>query len=200
MSAFIPNRRAPEVTANALAKVREDKERESSDGFDGTWVAHPDLVSVAMDVFDRVLGDRPNQKDRLREDVVVSAAELLDLRIPGGRTSEAGLRQNVSVGLQYLDSWLRGVGAAAIFDLMEDAATAEISRSQLWQWRTQGVRLDDGRAMDPALYATLRDEELAKLGGRDTGRLAEATELLDRLVLGDDFPDFLTLDAYTRLD
>ena len=200
MSAFIPNRRAPEVTANALARVLEDKERESGDGFDGTWVAHPDLVPVAMDVFDRVLADRPNQKDRLREDVIVSAAELLDLRIADGRISEAGLRQNVSVGLQYLDSWLRGIGAAAIFDLMEDAATAEISRSQVWQWRTQGVRLDDGRAADGALYATLRDEELVKLGGRDMGRLAEATELLDRLVLRDDFPDFLTLDAYARLD
>ena len=170
MSAFIPNRRAPDVTANALAKVREDKERESGDGFDGTWVAHPDLVPVAMDVFDRVLGDRPNQKDRLREDVVVGAADLLDLRVPDGRHApRPALRQNVSVGLQYLDSWLRGIGAAAIFDLMEDAATAEISRSQLWQWRTQGVRLDDGRAADGALYAALREEELAKLGGRDTG-------------------------------
>jgi malate synthase len=200
MSAFIPNRRAPEVTANALAKVREDKERESGDGFDGTWVAHPDLVPIATEVFDRALGDRPNQKDRMREDVVVSAGDLLDLRIPGGRTSEAGVRQNVSVGLQYLDSWLRGIGAAAIFDLMEDAATAEISRSQLWQWRTHGVRLDDGRAADGALYAALREEELAKLGGRATGRLAEAAELLDRLVLRDDFPDFLTLEAYSGLD
>jgi malate synthase len=180
--------------------VREDKERESGDGFDGTWVAHPDLVPVAMEVFDRALDDRPNQKHRLREDVVVGAADLLDMAVPGGRVTEAGVRQNFSVGIQYLDSWLRGTGAAAIFDLMEDAATAEISRSQLWQWRTQAVRLEDGRPMDGALYAAVRDEELAKLGGRDSGRLGEATELLDRLVLGDDFPDFLTLEAYQRLD
>ena len=200
MSAFIPNRRAPEVTANALAKVREDKEREAGDGFDGTWVAHPDLVPVAMEVFDRALGERANQKERLREDVQISGADLLDVAVPGGRVTEAGVRQNVSVGLQYLDSWLRGTGAAAIFDLMEDAATAEISRSQLWQWRTRGVSLDDGRPADGALYTAIRDEELAKLGGRGAGRLAEATELLDRLVLGDDFPDFLTLEAYQRLD
>ncbi len=200
MSAFIPNRRAPEVTANALAKVREDKEREAGDGFDGTWVAHPDLVPVAMEVFDRFLGQRSNQKERLREDVAVDAGDLLDMTVPGGRVTEAGVRQNVSVGLQYLDSWLRGTGAAAIFDLMEDAATAEISRSQLWQWRTQGVHLDDGRQVDGALYAAVRDVELTKLGGRGVGRLAEATELLDGLVMGDDFPDFLTLEAYARLD
>ncbi|HEY8167477.1 MAG TPA: malate synthase A [Candidatus Limnocylindrales bacterium] len=200
MSAFIPNRRAPEVTANALARVREDKERESGDGFDGTWVAHPDLVPVAMESFDRALGDRPNQKQRLREDVAVEASDLLDVTVPGGRITESGVRQNVSVGLQYLDAWLRGIGAAAIFDLMEDAATAEISRSQLWQWRTQGVRLEDGRAIDTDLYATIRDEELAKLGGRQGESLADAASLLDGLVLGDDFPDFLTLEAYARLD
>ena len=200
MSAFIPNRRAPEVTANALARVREDKEREAGDGFDGTWVAHPDLVPVAMEVFDRALGARVNQKDRRRDDVAVGAADLLRMTIPGGRVTEAGVRQNVSVGLQYLDSWLGGTGAAAIFDLMEDAATAEISRSQLWQWRTQAVPLDDGRLVDGTLYAAVRDEELARLGGRQTRHLAESTELLDRLVLGDDFPDFLTLEAYARLD
>jgi malate synthase len=200
MSAFIPNRRAPEVTANALTRVREDKEREAGDGFDGTWVAHPDLVPVAMEVFDRALGERPNQKARLREDVVGDAAALLDVAVPGGTITEAGVRQDVSVGLQYLDAWLRGIGAAAIFDLMEDAATAEICRSQLWQWRMQGVRLSDGRRIDAALYTAVRDEELAKLGGRDGGRLAEATELLDRLVLEDEFPDFLTLEAYALLD
>ncbi|MET1231653.1 MAG: malate synthase A [Candidatus Limnocylindrales bacterium] len=200
MSAFIPNRRAPEVTANALARVREDKEREAGDGFDGTWVAHPDLVPVALEVFDRALGEHPNQKARLREDVVGRAAALLDVAVPGGTITEAGVRQDVSVGLQYLDAWLRGIGAAAIFDLMEDAATAEISRSQLWQWRTQRVRLDDGRHIDAGLYAAVRDEELAKLGGRDVGRLAEATELLDRLVLRDEFPDFLTIEAYALLD
>ena len=140
MAAFIPNRRDPAVTEVALAKVRDDKERESGDGFDGTWVAHPDLVPVAIEVFDRVLGDRPNQKERLREEVSVGAAELLDLRVPGGAVTEAGIRANVRVALAYLDSWLRGVGAAAIDNLMEDAATAEISRSQLWHWRTRGRR------------------------------------------------------------
>ena len=127
----------------------------------------PDLVPVAMEVFDRVLGDRPNQKERLREDVSVSAAELLDLRVPGGAVTEAGIRANIRVALAYLDSWLRGVGAAAIDNLMEDAATAEISRSQLWHWRTRGVALADGRVFDEALYASIRDEELARLGGRD---------------------------------
>ena len=200
MAAFIPNRRDPAVTEVALAKVRDDKERESGDGFDGTWVAHPDLVPVAGEVFDRVLGDRPNQKDRLREEVSVSAAQLLDLRVPGGAVTEAGVRANVRVALAYLDSWLRGVGAAAIDNLMEDAATAEISRSQLWHWRTRSVSLADGRPFDAGLYATIRDEELARLGGAGEGRLAEATGLLDRLVLDDDFADFLTLRAYSLLE
>ncbi len=138
MSAFIPNRREPDVTANALAKVTEDKEREAGDGFDGTWVAHPDLVPVAMAVFDRVLGDRPNQKDRQRDDVSVTAAELTDFTVPGGEITEAGLATNVSVGIRYIAAWLDGTGAAAIDNLMEDAATAEISRSQVWQWVQNG--------------------------------------------------------------
>jgi malate synthase len=200
MSAFIPNRREPEVTANALSRVREDKEREAGDGFDGTWVAHPDLVPVAAEVFDRVLGARSNQKDRLREDVRVSAAELLDVAVPGGRLTEAGVRQDISVGLRYLDAWLRGNGAAAIDNLMEDAATAEISRSQLWQWRHHASRLDDGRAVDAALYAAIRAEELSRHGGPASGRLGAAAELLDRLVLSDDFAEFLTLEAYGLLD
>src|SRR6185295_14950099 len=129
MAAFIPNRRDPAVTETALARVRDDKERESRDGFDGTWVAHPDLVPIATEVFDGVLGDRRNQKERLRDDVSVGADQLLDLTVPGGGVSEAGVRANVRVALAYLDSWLRGVGAAAIDNLMEDAATAEISRS-----------------------------------------------------------------------
>jgi malate synthase len=200
MAAFIPNRRDPDVTETALKKVRDDKERESRDGFDGTWVAHPDLVPVAKEVFDGILGDRPNQKDRLREDVSVTAAQLLDLSVPGGAVTEAGIRANVRVALAYLDSWLRGVGAAAIDNLMEDAATAEISRSQLWHWRTRGVRLADGGAFDGAMYASIRDEELARLGGAGEGRLAEAAELLDRLVLDDDFAEFLTLRAYSLLE
>jgi malate synthase len=200
MSAFIPNRREPEVTANALARVREDKEREAGDGFDGTWVAHPDLVPVAAEVFDRVLGERPNQKDRLREDVSVAAAQLLDVAVAGGRITEAGVRADVNVGLQYLDNWLRGNGAAAIANLMEDVATAEISRSQLWQWRHHAAPLDDGRRMDDVLYGALRDEELARLGGRDSGRLGTAAELMDQLVLSDDFVEFLTYVAYPHLE
>ncbi len=200
MSAFIPNRRQPEVTERALAKVREDKEREAGDGFDGTWVAHPDLVPVATDVFDRAFGDRVDQKQRLREDVTVTAARLVDVAIEGGRTTQAGVRANVNVGLQYLDSWLRGNGAAAINDLMEDVATAEISRSQLWQWRRHGVALDDGRTVDDALLRSVIDEELATLGGPTTGRLGVAAELLRGLVLAEDFTDFLTLPAYPSLD
>jgi malate synthase len=200
MAAFIPNRRDAAVTEVALAKVREDKERESTDGFDGTWVAHPDLVPIATEVFDRVLGRRPHQKERRREEVSVTAAQLLDLAVPGGAVTETGVRANVRVALAYLDSWLRGNGAAAIDNLMEDAATAEIARSQLWHWRTRAVRLADGRNMDSGFYAEVRDQELARLGGPDEGRLAEAAELLDRLVLDDRFADFLTLRAYPLLD
>jgi len=200
MSAFIPNRREPEVTANALARVREDKEREAGDGFDGTWVAHPDLVPVATEVFDRTLAERPNQKERLREDVRVAAPDLLDVAVPGGRVTEAGVRQNISVGLRYLDAWLRGNGAAAIDNLMEDAATAEISRSQLWQWRHHGIRLDDDRTMDASLYRRIRDEELARHGGAGAGRLGDAADLLDRLVLDEAFTEFLTLGAYRLLE
>jgi malate synthase len=185
MSAFIPNRREPEVTENALAKVREDKEREAGDGFDGTWVAHPDLVPVAMEIFDRVLGDRPNQKDRLREDVSVAAEELLAVDIPGGEITDAGLHTNVSVGIRYIASWLAGTGAAAIDNLMEDAATAEISRSQVWQWLRHGrvsrgevqAEIDEMRADHP-----------------------DAAEVFERLVFSDTFPEFLTLETYERLD
>ena len=199
MAAFIPSRRDEAVNAAALAKVREDKERESGDGFDGTWVAHPDLVPVATEVFDAVLGDAPNQKQRLREEVSATAEQLLDLRVEGGRVTEAGFRANVRVALAYLDSWLRGNGAAAIDNLMEDAATAEIARSLLWHWRSRGVALDDGRTVDDALYRTVRDKELERLGGAGEGRLAEAAEILDGLVLADTPPEFLTLPAYSRL-
>ena len=202
MAAFIPSRRDADVNATAMARVREDKERESGDGFDGTWVAHPDLVPLATEIFDGVLASAPHQKDRLREDVAVTAVQLRDLRAPGGSVTEAGYRLNVSVALQYLDSWLSGNGAAAINNLMEDAATAEISRSQLWQWRTSRTRLDDGREASEELYRQVRDEELARLGGAagGAGRLADAADLLDRLVLGDDFAEFLTLRAYSLLD
>jgi malate synthase len=199
MAAFIPNRREPEVTERAIAKVREDKEREAGQGFDGTWVAHPDLVPVAMEVFDRHLGDKPNQIARRRDDVSVTAEQLLDLTVPGGEITEEGVRQNVSVTLQYLDAWLQGTGAVAIANLMEDTATAEISRAQLWQWRHHAARLADGRVIDDALYTAIRDEELDRLGGRDQGRLSEATEILDELVLTEEFVPFLTEIAYPKL-
>jgi len=158
-------------------------------------------VPVAGEVFDRVFGDRPNQKDRLRPDVPASAAELLDTRVEGGQVTEAGVSTNISVALQYLASWLAGNGAAAINNLMEDAATAEISRSQLWQWRTHGVKLDDGRAMSSDLYATVRDAELGRLAASAPGfRWTDAAALLDDLVLSEDFAEFLTLAAYPMLN
>jgi malate synthase len=205
MAAFIPNRRDEAVTETALRKVREDKERESRDGFDGTWVAHPDLVPLATEVFDGVLGDRPNQHEARRgeaplgSDVPGDPSALVDLRIDGARVTEAGVRLNVNVGLQYLDAWLGGNGAAAIHNLMEDAATAEISRSQLWQWRVNGARLDDGSTFDAPRYGAIRAEELALLGGRRERHLGDAATRLDDLVLADDFADFLTLGAYPLL-
>ena len=200
MAAFIPSRRDPEANARALAAVRADKERESGDGFDGTWVAHPDLVPVAREVFDTVLGTRLNQKDRLRPEVRVAVSDVLDVSVPGSAVTEAGVRANVSIGLSYLASWLAGNGAAAINNLMEDAATAEISRSQLWQWRVHGIPLDDGQAMTADRYTAIRDEELVKL--RSTAPdfpWTDAAALLDGLVLSDEFAEFLTLDAYPRL-
>jgi malate synthase len=196
MAAFIPSRRDPEVNERALAAVRADKQREAGDGFDGTWVAHPDLVPVAQEAFDAVLGDRPHQKERLREEVQADTAALLDFRVPGGRITEAGVRNDISVGVQYVESWLRGTGAVAIFNLMEDAATAEIARGQLWQWRRHGARLDDGRPVTAELYRQLRDDELAKLRRFEGDRFDDARALVDRLVLADEFEEFLTLPAY----
>jgi malate synthase len=185
MSAFIPNRRQPEVTENALARVREDKEREATDGCDGTWVAHPDLVPVAMDVFDRALGDKPNQKYRLRQDVEVAATDLLDLAVADGQVTEAGLATNVSVGIRYIASWLDGVGAAAIDNLMEDAATAEISRSQVWQWVRHG--------------RFTADRVRREIDGLRTDYPA-AADLFEEVALSDELAEFLTLPAYERLD
>ena len=206
MAAFIPNRRDTDVTEIALGKVRDDKVRESGDGFDGTWVAHPDLVGLATEVFDGVLGDAPNQHAARRaeaplgQEVPGDPAALLDLTVAGGRVTDAGVRLNVNVGLRYLDAWLGGNGAAAINNLMEDAATAEISRSQLWQWRMNGARLDDGSTFDADRYRATRAEELALLGGRSTRHLGDAAALLDDLVLAEDVAEFLTLAAYPRLD
>jgi malate synthase len=201
MAAFVPSRRDAEVNAAAIAKVREDKLRESGDGFDGTWVAHPDLVPVATEVFDAVLGARPNQKEKLREDVRPDPAALLDVAVPGGRVTEAGVRNNVDVALQYLEAWLRGAGAVAIHNLMEDTATAEISRAQLWQWIRHAVPLAEGGTVDAALYRRVRDEELSSLRARASGesRLDDAAALLDELVLGEEFAEFLTLPGYRYL-
>ena len=199
MSAFIPNRREPEVTGNALAKVREDKDRESGDGFDGTWVAHPDLVPVAMAEFDRVLGDRPNQKSAPRRRRGAGRRRCSTSSSPAVAPPRPAARQDVSVTLRYLDAWLRGNGAAAIDNLMEDAATAEISRSQLWQWRRHGTRSTTaGRSTTPLRRDPRRGARPDRRAS--TGRVAEAAALLDGLVLTDDFPEFLTLEAYRRLD
>ena len=201
MAAFIPSRRDPEVTRVALAKVNEAKERECGQGFDGTWVAHPDLVPVARAVFDRHLGTRPNQKEVMRSDVRVEPRDLLSCFIPGGRVTEAGIRNNVSVAIQYVEAWLGGNGAVGINNLMEDAATAEISRAQLWQWLRHRTETADAGPATPDLYARIRDEEVATLRAArsDTTQLDRATRLLDELVLGAEFVPFLTLPAYQLL-
>jgi malate synthase len=201
MAAFIPSRRDAEVNARALEKVREDKRRESGDGFDGTWVAHPDLVPVAREVFDAVLGARPHQKDVLRLDVDVTAGRIADVRVPGGTITRGGVEANVDVALRYLDAWLRGAGAVAIHGLMEDTATAEISRAQLWQWIRHDAALAEGGTVTAALYSEVRGRAVGALrteAGPDS-RLDEAAALLDRLVLDPDFADFLTLPGYDLL-
>jgi malate synthase len=196
MAAFVPSRKDAAVNARAMAKVKEDKEREASQGFDGTWVAHPDLVPVARAAFDAVLGPRPNQKENpgVAGALEQPAARMLDLRIEGGRVTEAGVRNNVNVALQYLEAWLRGFGAVAIHNLMEDTATAEISRAQLWQWLHQGTALDDGAPMTAELYRRVVDEELGGLraSAPEGARFDDAALLLDDLVLGD-FVEFLTV-------
>jgi malate synthase len=204
MAAFIPSRRDPEVNAVALAKVREDKTRESADGFDGSWVAHPDLVPLCREVFDAALGDRPNQLTRQRDDVSVSASDLLAVSKTPGTITEAGLRNNISVGLQYLTSWLGGNGAVAIFNLMEDAATAEISRSQVWQWMHNGVRLDDGQLVTRDLAERIIAEESARIREAagpafDEPRFEQAAALFSAVALADDYAEFLTLPAYEEM-
>jgi malate synthase len=199
MSAFIPNRSDPEVTARALEAVRIDKAREAGDGFDGTWVAHPGMVETARAEFDAVLGSKPHQLHRLRSDVHVAASDLLDLTIDA-EVTDAGVRANVSIGLRYLESWLRGVGAAAIDNLMEDAATAEISRSQLWQWINRGVVTSEGTLITGALVEGILEELLdaqlrATPGG---GRFEDAADVFREVTLAEDFPTFLTIGAYSR--
>lgn len=206
MAAFIPSRRDPEVNERALAKVREDKELEAHNGHDGTWVAHPDLVPVAMEVFDGLLGERPNQITAQGDSVPVEAKDLLDTRVEGGAITEHGVRTNVNVGIRYLASWLSGNGAAAIFNLMEDAATAEISRSQLWQWIHHGAQLEDGRAVSRHLVERITDEEIESIRDEigevafETGRWGEARRLFERVALAEEFEDFLTIPAYDQID
>ena len=201
MAAFVPNPRDPAVTQEALAQVRADKVREAGDGFDGTWVAHPGLVPVATEVFDAVLGDRPNQLDRTREDVDVAAADLLRVGICRDHVSEQGLRANIDVGIQYLESWLRGVGAAAISNLMEDAATAEIARSQVWQWCHHGVHLAEGERVTRQLVTRIVDEEMDRLratvGGHDfvMRPFAAARAQFLHAALDEPFVEFLTVPA-----
>lgn len=205
MAAFIPSR-DPDVNANAYQKVTADKEREAKDGFDGTWVAHPGLVDVARQAFEAVLNGAPHQKHVLRPEVEVTEADLVNFTIEGGKITEAGVRLNASVGILYIASWLRGVGAAALHNLMEDAATAEISRSQLWQWLSKGAALADGRTLTRELYDQIVDEELAKIreevgeAAFDQEKYAVARQVFDEVSTGDDFVDFLTLIAYKHLD
>ncbi len=207
MAAFIPSRRDEEVNRVALAKVKEDKIRESGDGFDGTWVAHPDLVPHVKEIFDGILGDKPHQKERMREDVQVSASDLVNFNIPGGNITEHGFRLNMNVGLLYIESWLQGVGAAAIYNLMEDTATAEISRAQIWQWiHHPSAALDDGRKVSVELYKSMLPDELEKIKKLFGDELFSqrkfdlASRIMEDLCCNEEFTEFLTLKAYNYLE
>ncbi|HEY8557149.1 MAG TPA: malate synthase A, partial [Actinomycetes bacterium] len=207
MAAFIPSRRDAEVNKVAFEKVRADKDREAGDGFDGSWVAHPDLVPIAMESFDKVLGDRPNQKDRLREDVHVEAADLIAIDSLDAKPTYNGLVNAVQVGIRYIEAWLGGLGAVAIFNLMEDAATAEISRSQVWQWVHNGVKLAEGQTVTADLVRQTETEELDKIRRQvgdeffyNEGRPDQSRALFEQVALADDFIEFLTIPAYEQLD
>ncbi|MGW4163106.1 malate synthase A [Streptomyces sp. NPDC004788] len=205
MAAFIPSRKDAEVNKVAFEKVKADKDREAGDGFDGSWVAHPDLVPIAMASFDAVLGDKPNQKDRLREDVHVEGPELIDIASLDAQPTYEGLRNAVQVGIRYIEAWLRGLGAVAIFNLMEDAATAEISRSQIWQWINAGVVFENGEKATPELARKVAAEELSaireEIGAEAfaAGKWQQAHDLLLHVSLDADYADFLTLPAYDQL-
>jgi malate synthase len=205
MSAFIPSKNE-EVNQKAYEQIRADKERESSQGYDGTWVAHPKLVEVAKEIFDKKLQDNPHQKEILREDLQVKAEDLLAVNSIERIITEKGFRTNVNVALLYIESWLRGVGAAALYNLMEDAATAEISRAQLWQWLHQSISLDDGQKVTPEFFQQILNEEYPKVkeqlsaSSTDFTRLEQAKVILDELVTAEKFEDFLTIKAYQYLD
>ena len=200
MAAFIPTRRDPDVNAQAMRRVQEDKTRESGDGFDGTWVAHPDLVPLARRIFEQALNGFPHQRHRVPAGDAPTAAQLARLDVPGGTVTAQGVRDNVSVALQYLNAWLGGSGAAAINNLMEDVATAEIARTQLWQWRRFAVPIDGGAPFTSAEYARIRDEELGRLTERGDAQYPAAARLLDYLVLSDHLEEFLTTRAYDELN
>jgi malate synthase len=206
MAAFIPSRRDPEVTQEALAKVHADKAREAAAGYDGSWVAHPDLVEICREEFTTVLGERPNQLDKLRDDVTVTAAQLLDVAATPAQATEAGLRNDVSVGLRYLEAWLRGQGAVGVHNMMEDVATAEIARSQIWQWVHGNVRLAEDTTVTDELVRSVIDDELAAIKAEvgaeayAAGKWAQAREVFEQVALGTDFVDFLTLPAYGLID
>jgi malate synthase len=198
MAAFIPSKN-PQVNEAAFAKVGQDKAREAAAGFDGSWVAHPGMVALCATTFTAVLGDRPHQLDKLREDVHVTAAQLLDIAATPGEVTEVGLRSNISVGIQYLTSWLSGTGAVAIFNLMEDAATAEIARSQVWQWLHNDITLaDSAQVVTRELVERIVDQEIAKLAG-EPGDYAQARTTFVDVAIADDFAEFLTLPAYERM-
>ncbi|TQK51068.1 malate synthase [Streptomyces sp. SLBN-118] len=205
MAAFIPSRRDAEVNKVAFEKVKADKDREAADGFDGSWVAHPDLVPIALASFDAVLGEKPNQKDRLREDVSVAPGDLIAIDSLDARPTYEGLRNAVQVGIRYIEAWLRGLGAVAIFNLMEDAATAEISRSQIWQWINAGVVFENGELATPELARKVAAQELAAIRAEigeeafAAGKWQQAHDLLLRVSLDADYADFLTLPAYEQL-
>jgi malate synthase len=205
MAALIPSRSDAEANERAIAAVRADKEREAAAGFDGTWVAHPDVVGVATRAFDEVLGARPNQIERKRDDVAVTAEQLLDAAATPGAITEQGLRDDISVGFQYISFWLGGRGAVGLNNLMEDAATAEISRAQIWQWVRHGAKLEDGRTITRELVRELLEEELERIRAalpEETwlaGRPRETREIFEQVALGEEFPEFLTLLAYEQL-
>jgi malate synthase len=199
MAAFIPSRDET-VNEQAFTKVRDDKTREAGDGFDGSWVAHPGMVDLCADVFTEVLGDDADQRHRTRDDVAVTADQLLDVASTPGAVTEQGLRSNIEVGIRYLDAWLRGTGAVGIHNLMEDAATAEISRSQVWQWLHNGTPLSDGRPVTRELVEKLTEEEYAALAGGDASPgLSDARDLFTEMALSDRYEDFLTIPAYERM-
>jgi malate synthase len=198
MAAAVPNRKDEEANTIAFEKVRADKTREAGDGFDGSWVAHPDLVPVCREVFDGILGDRPNQLDRTREDVTPDDRALLDVASTTGTITEQGIRNNIEVGIRYIESWLRGNGAVAIHNLMEDAATAEISRSQLWQWIYASAITDRGEIITRDGVEDMLDEEFAKLERFEGDRFADARDIFEEVTLDPAFPAFLTVPAYAR--